>query len=449
MADIDRVPTDANKPRIRDAAGDAAGAITGEAVTNITPQKATATPVSDTVVPELLSAAVERTRLVLTYNEVLNETSAPAAGAFAVRVESVARSVEDVSVEGHAVVLTLASTVTSSDAVTLSYMVPTDADAPRIQDVAGNDAGAISSRSVTNSTPAVSSDATLISVDYAHRIVSLGDNNCAKQSPGGLFPPDSGAMTLTVGSSVESVSLFARTSNAYATVAYGSAADADGTTCGHQVTLAEGDTVVSITVTAEDGITTKPYYVTITRSDNIHNNPAAGVVAISGVLRVGETLTAMPFGIVDADGLSNATFSYQWIANDGNTDAEIEGANAKTYTLVAGDVGKTIRVRAGAGAVVRRAGQGGVHGGRHDPRGVAVRGQPARGLRAGDRCGAARSGGAGGVLERAPDRDARDRHGGRPGGADGEDARSGGSGVRYANTAPAITAGRPTPRPAL
>ena len=339
------VPTDANEPRIRDAAGDAAGAITGEAVINITPQKPTETPVSDAVSPELQSAAVERTRLVLTYNEVLDDRSAPAVGAFAVRVASVARSVEDVSVEGHAVVLTLASAVTSSDAVTLSYTVPTDADAPRIQDAAGNDAGATSGWSVTNSTPAVSSDATLRSVDYAHRIVSLGDYNCAKQSPGGLFPPDSGAMTLKVDSSVESLSLFARTSNAYATVVYGPAADADGTTCGHQVTLAEGATVVNITVTAEDGDTTKPYSVTITRSDNIHNNPAAGVVAISGMVRVGETLTAMPFGIVDADGLSNAKFSYQWISNDGNSDAEIEGATAKTYTLVASDVEKTIRVR--------------------------------------------------------------------------------------------------------
>ena len=49
-------------------------------------------------------------------------------------------------------------------------------------------------------------------------------------------------------------------------------------------------------------------------------------------------------GISDEDGLSNASFSYQWLSNDGNGDTGIPGATGGTYTLVSGDVGKTISV---------------------------------------------------------------------------------------------------------
>ena len=47
------------------------------------------------------------------------------------------------------------------------------------------------------------------------------------------------------------------------------------------------------------------------------NNPATGTPAISGTARVGELLTVDTAGIADADGLTNATFSYDWLADDG------------------------------------------------------------------------------------------------------------------------------------
>ena len=43
------------------------------------------------------------------------------------------------------------------------------------------------------------------------------------------------------------------------------------------------------------------------------NSPATGLPTISGIAQVGETLTVDTSGIDDADGISNATFSYQWI----------------------------------------------------------------------------------------------------------------------------------------
>ena len=71
------------------------------------------------------------------------------------------------------------------------------------------------------------------------------------------------------------------------------------------------------------------------------NNPATGAPTITGAAQVGETLTAVTTGISDDDGLGNATFAYQWLADN----AEINGATASTYTLVAADAGKAIRVR--------------------------------------------------------------------------------------------------------
>ena len=71
------------------------------------------------------------------------------------------------------------------------------------------------------------------------------------------------------------------------------------------------------------------------------NSEATGAPTISGTLRAGETLTASTSGIDDADGMDNATFSYQWIRDD----ADIAGETARTYDLTDDDVGKTIKVR--------------------------------------------------------------------------------------------------------
>ena len=71
------------------------------------------------------------------------------------------------------------------------------------------------------------------------------------------------------------------------------------------------------------------------------NNPATGAPAIRGTAQVGETLTSDTSGISDADGLANASFSYQWRA-DG---ADISGATDATYALADSDEGKTVKVR--------------------------------------------------------------------------------------------------------
>ena len=71
------------------------------------------------------------------------------------------------------------------------------------------------------------------------------------------------------------------------------------------------------------------------------NTPATGAPAVTGTVRVGETLTADTSGIADEDGLDNAAFSYQWLAGD----AEISGATGSAYTLAGADKGKAINVK--------------------------------------------------------------------------------------------------------
>ena len=75
------------------------------------------------------------------------------------------------------------------------------------------------------------------------------------------------------------------------------------------------------------------------------NSPATGAPTISGTAQVGETLTADTSGISDADGLTSVSYSYQWVANDGNADADIQDATDLTYKVSDDDVGKTIKVR--------------------------------------------------------------------------------------------------------
>ena len=75
------------------------------------------------------------------------------------------------------------------------------------------------------------------------------------------------------------------------------------------------------------------------------NRQATGQPTIDGTPQVGETLTVDTSAIADEDGLDNVSYSYQWIANDGTTDTDIEDATDSAYTPPVSDVGKTIKVR--------------------------------------------------------------------------------------------------------
>ena len=75
------------------------------------------------------------------------------------------------------------------------------------------------------------------------------------------------------------------------------------------------------------------------------NSPATGAPTIGGTPQVGETLTADTSGITDADGITNVSYSYQWIRSDNGADADIGGQTASTYTLSDEDEGKAIKLK--------------------------------------------------------------------------------------------------------
>ena len=81
-------------------------------------------------------------------------------------------------------------------------------------------------------------------------------------------------------------------------------------------------------------------------------NDATGVPTISGVAQVGHELTASTAGISDMDGNTKAeagdagyAYAYQWVRVDGMSESDISGATSKTYTVVADDAGKTLKVK--------------------------------------------------------------------------------------------------------
>ena len=102
----------------------------------------------DGVAPALTEAEVEGDELVLLHDEVLDSSSHPATGDFAVTVDSEARSVSAVAVSSSEVKLTLASAVTSGQAVKLTYTPGTNP----IRDQALNPAIALANLVVANQT---------------------------------------------------------------------------------------------------------------------------------------------------------------------------------------------------------------------------------------------------------------------------------------------------------
>ena len=76
-----------------------------------------------------------------------------------------------------------------------------------------------------------------------------------------------------------------------------------------------------------------------------HRYAATGSPAITGTVQVGQTLSADTSGISDRNGIDYSALTYQWIANSGTEDTDIRDATGSTYTLVATDEGKTIKVR--------------------------------------------------------------------------------------------------------
>ena len=113
--------------------------------------------------PALVSVAVENaspSAMVLTYNMSL-ASIVPAASAFAVKVNSTARTVSSVAVSGTKVTLTLANPVVYGDAVTIAYTKPSTNP---LQTAAGGQAESFPAKTVTNNLTAPVNSPPLIDI---------------------------------------------------------------------------------------------------------------------------------------------------------------------------------------------------------------------------------------------------------------------------------------------
>ena len=103
---------------------------------------------------------------------------------------------------------------------------------------------------------------------------------------------------------------------------------------------------VAVKVTASDGnggSVSDEFDITVSAASN---TPATGALTITGTPQVGQTLTAVTTAIMDANGLNNVSYTYQWIQVDGGAETNIAHvATASTHTLVTEDLGKTIKVK--------------------------------------------------------------------------------------------------------
>ena len=83
-------------------------------------------------------------------------------------------------------------------------------------------------------------------------------------------------------------------------------------------------------------------------TNNSTNNAATGEPAISGTAQAGQELTADASPIVDTDGLTGVSYSYQWVRVDADgtsNEEDITDATDATYTLTADDAGKKVKVK--------------------------------------------------------------------------------------------------------
>ena len=109
----------------------------------------------------------------------------------------------------------------------------------------------------------------------------------------------------------------------------------------YTVVAADVGKAFTVTVTfTDDADNAESLTSTATAAAKPANTPATGAPGIDGSPVVGQTLTATTSAIGDDNGITNATFAYQWLADD----ATIDSATASTYTVVAADVGKAFTV---------------------------------------------------------------------------------------------------------
>ena len=123
----------------------------------------------------------------------------------------------------------------------------------------------------------------------------------------------------------------------------GTASGSEDTGAAEGWSIADGSATYSPQAAAQ-GWASDAFSYKIEARGSFINNPAAGEATVTGTPQVKRTLAAAVSDVSDDDGLTRAAYSYQWMRVDGATETNI-GTGSPTYTLVAEDLGKRIKVR--------------------------------------------------------------------------------------------------------
>ena len=232
--------------------------------------------------------------------------------------------------------LSVSPVIFQGQAVVVTYTDPTAGDdANAIQDTAGNDAATFTTG--MNGVPAVTNNSTVTNT------------------------PATGAPTITgtaqVGQTLTAGTTAIMDDDGLTSVSYtyqwirvdgGTETNISGATAStYTLVAADQGTTIKVRVSFTDDAN-NPETLTSAATAAVSaapNTPATGAPTITGTAQVGQTLTAVTTAIMDDDGLTSVSYTYQWIRVDGGTETNISGATASTYTLVAADQGTTIKVR--------------------------------------------------------------------------------------------------------
>ena len=124
------------------------------------------------------------------------------------------------------------------------------------------------------------------------------------------FKAETTLYSLAVGSTVTQATVSAIAAETNATVAFSPPVDSNVLRAGHQIALHPGDTIIAVTVTAEDGVTTRTYTIIITQL----TGSSAPKVFVSPDLATLNGCNAVSLNGTSSDP-ENGTLSYSWTAS--------------------------------------------------------------------------------------------------------------------------------------
>ena len=124
------------------------------------------------------------------------------------------------------------------------------------------------------------------------------------------FGSETTSYSLTVGSTVTQATVSATAAETNATVEFSPPVDSDMLRAGHQIALHPGDTIIAVTVTAEDGTTTRTYTIIITQA----MGNSAPMVSVTPDMATVNGCNAVSLNGTSSDP-ENDTLSYFWTAS--------------------------------------------------------------------------------------------------------------------------------------